>query len=64
MTLAVQMKNNLGSADATRTPSPGIWGDCPILSILEGSMAGIMVVDDFEKGGLVTSPTTTAAFKR
>ena len=61
MTLAVQLKNNLGSADTGRGPSPGIWGDCPILSILDGSMAGIMVIDDFEQGGVITSPTTTAA---
>ena len=61
MTLAVQLKDNLGSADNGRAPSPGIWGDCPILSILDGSIAGIMVIDDFESGGLVTSPTTSAA---
>lgn len=61
MTLAVQMKNNLGSADTGRGPSAAIWGDCPILSIMEGSQAGIMVIDDFESGGLITSPTTTAA---
>lgn len=61
MTMAVQLKKNLGSADTGRGPSPGIWGDCPILSILDGSIAGIMVIDDFEKGGLITSPTTSAA---
>ena len=61
MTLAVQMKKNLGSADTGRGPSPGIWGDCPILSILEGSKAGIMVIDDFVRGGLITSPSTSAA---
>ena len=61
MTLAVQMKSNLGSADTGRGPSPGIWGDCPILSILEGSKPGIMVIDDFEKGGVITSPGASAA---
>ena len=61
MTLAVQMKNNLGDADTGRGPSPAIWGDCPILSILEGSMPGMALIDDFDKGGLVTSPTTSAA---
>lgn len=61
MTLAVQMKNNLGSADTSRGPSPGIWGDCPILSILEGSVSGMALIDDFIRGGLVTSPTTSAA---
>lgn len=61
MTLAVQLKDNLGSGDSGRAPSPGIWGDCPILSILDGSIAGIMVIDDFDGGGLITSPTTSAA---
>ena len=61
MTFAAQLKRNLNSANTDRGPSPGIWGDCPILSILDGSLAGIMVIDDFEKGGLVTSPTTSAA---
>jgi hypothetical protein len=61
MTFAAQMKDNLGSANTNRGPSPGIWGDCPILSILDGSMAGIMMIDDFTQGGLITSPTTSAA---
>jgi hypothetical protein len=61
MTLAMRMKNNLGSADTGRGPSPNIWGDCPILSILEGTIPGIHLYDDFTKGGLITSPTTTAA---
>lgn len=61
MTLAVQLKDNLGSGDSGRAPSPGIWGDCPILSILDGSMAGIMIIDDFEGGGLITAPTASAA---
>ncbi len=60
MTFAAQLKGNLGSANTGRGPSPGIWGDCPILSILDGSMAGIMVIDDFDKGGLITSPTASA----
>ena len=61
MTLAAQIKGNLAAANTLRGPSPGIWGDCPILSILEGSIAGIMVLDDFAAGGLITSPTTSAA---
>lgn len=61
MTLAVQMKGNLSAADNGRLPSPAIWGDCPILSVLEGSIAGVMLIDDFDGGGLITSPTTSAA---
>ena len=61
MTLAVQLKDNLGSGSNARDPSPGIWGDCPFLSIRDGSMAGIIVEDDFESGGLITSPTSSAA---
>lgn len=61
MTLAVQLKDNLGSGDNGRDPSPAIWGDCPWLSIRDGSMAGIIVDDQFDGGGLITSPTTSAA---
>ncbi len=58
MTLAVQLKGNLGSADTKRGPSPNIWGDCPILSILEGSIAGTMLIDDFEDFPLIATQTT------
>lgn len=58
MTLAVQLKGNLGSADTSRGPSPNIWGDCPILSILEGSIAGSMLIDDFEDFPLIATQTT------
>lgn len=61
MTLAMRLKGNLGSADTGRAPSRGIWNDCPILSIIEGTIAGMFFHDDFEKGGLITSPTTSAA---
>jgi hypothetical protein len=57
----MRLKGNLGSAVTDRAPSPAIWGDCPILSILEGSLAGNMLIDDFDKGGLITSPTSSAA---
>ena len=59
--MTVQLKRNLGAADTGRGPSPGIWGDCPILSILSGSKTGIMMIEDFASGGLITSPTTSAA---
>ena len=61
MTLAVQMKRNLSAADNGRAPSPAIWGDCPTMSILDGSMAGMVFYDDFTQGGLITSPSTSAA---
>ena len=61
MTFAVQLKDNLGSADNGRAYSPAIWGDCPTLSILDGSMAGMVFEDDFTQGGTITSPTTVAA---
>lgn len=58
MPLAVQMKDNLGGGDTNREPSPNIWGDCPILSILEGSIAGVMIIDDFERGFITPTITT------
>lgn len=58
MTLAVQMKDNLGSADNGRLPSPSIWGDCPIISILEGTIAGSMIIDDFTRGFITPTITT------
>ncbi len=61
MTVAVQLKGNLGSGSNDRAKSPGIWGDCPFTSILDGSITGIIVDDDFDKGGLITSPSTSAA---
>ena len=61
MTMAVQLKDNLGSADNGRAKSPAIWGDCPVLSILDGSVAGMILDDDFCQGGLLTSPSTSAA---
>jgi len=58
---AVMMKKNLGSADATRAMSPNIWGGCPIEAIRNGRINGVVFEDDFTKGGLITSPTTSAA---
>lgn len=58
MPLAVQMKDNLGGGDTNRTPSPNIWGDCPILSILEGSIAGVYLFDDFVRGFITPTITT------
>ncbi len=49
MTLAARMKNNLGPAntEAWLGSSAAIWGDCPIDSIRNGSMGGIIFEDDF-----------------
>jgi hypothetical protein len=58
---AMQLKGNLGDADASFGYSPNIWGDCPIKSILEGSMTGIIFEPNLAVGGLITSPTTSAA---
>jgi hypothetical protein len=58
MTLAVQMKDNLGSGSGGRLPSASIWGDCPILSILEGTRSGVMIIDDFERGFITPTITT------
>lgn len=58
MPLAVQMKDNLGSADNGRLPSPSIWGDCPILSLLEGTIAGVYWFDDFVRGFITPTITT------
>lgn len=35
------------SSDTDRTPSNAIWGDCPKLGILEGSVPGVYLFDDF-----------------
>lgn len=58
---AMKLRGNLNSADTGRGKSPGIWGDCPIMSIIEGSIYGYILDDDFAGGGLITSPTTSAA---
>ena len=58
---AMLLKSNLGSADASFGYSPAIWGDCPIKSILEGSIPGIIFEPNLAAGGLITAPTTSAA---
>ena len=59
--LPVQHKRNLSSAFTNRMPSPNIWADCPWAAIREGSIDGVAIYDDFDLGGLITSPTTEAA---
>ena len=57
---AVDFKRNL-SAVTGRQPSPALWGDCPVLDILENPGVGIYEFQDFLSGGLITAPTTHAA---
>lgn len=64
MTLAARIKGNLGSGDTNRNPSPGIWGDCPVISILEGTIAGQYLFDDFTDLPLAPTLTTQIAFGR
>ena len=62
MTNVVQYKSS--SADTARGPSPAIWGDCPWLEIMAQvaqGRGGYQLWDDFDTGGLITSPTTIAA---
>lgn len=35
------------TADTARNPSQSLWGDCPVLEIIEGSRAGWHFFDDF-----------------
>lgn len=58
------LKNNLGSENTDRGPSPGLWGDCPIMSILEGSVAGTIFADDFVDFPLIGTQTTQIAHGR
>lgn len=35
------------AGDTGRAPSPAIWGDCPRLGLIEGSVCGVYLFDDF-----------------
>ena len=61
---AMRMKGNLASADTGRGYSPNIWGDCPVKSILEGSIAGTIFQDDFLDFPLIGTQTTQIAHGR
>jgi len=58
MTTAHLLRNNLGSAMTGRGMSPNIWGDCPILSIIEGTVPGVHFFDDFARGFITPTITT------
>ena len=57
----VRMKDNLGSATSLRGPSPNIWGGCPVESIRNGRMAGIIFEDDFLHTPVIGTQTTQIA---
>ncbi len=48
------------SASTSRLPSPVIWGDCPIQSILDGTVDGQYFFDDFQMLG---NADMTSAYK-
>lgn len=62
MTVA-QLKDNLGSGNTNRDPSPGIWGGFPIGPIKDGTIAGQYFFDDFDATSAAPDLTTEAAWK-
>lgn len=54
-------RRNLGTAFSGFARSPNIWWDCPWDEIQSGQVAGQLIDLTFQKGGLITSPTTEAA---
>jgi hypothetical protein len=61
MSNVVQYRGNQGTNDAntTRGFSPFIWADCPWDAIARGSIDGIQDFDDFLRGQLTPTITTT-----
>lgn len=45
----------LGLADNSRGPSNAIWADCPVLDIIDGSVDGVFLFDDFLNGPRVAA---------
>lgn len=58
MTSASRIRGNLGSAQTGSGPSRGLWGECPILSILDGTIDGIIFDDHFVDFPLIATQTT------
>lgn len=62
--MSVGLAQNTGAgASGGRGLSPAIWGDCPLIGgapVMDPN-DGIIVWEDFVSGGLITSPTTSAA---
>lgn len=59
--MANTMQYRGNTADTSRGPSSRIWADCPWENIRNGHTDGVTIWDDFDTGGLITSPTTEAA---
>ena len=57
-------ETRFGAADAvvSRMPSPSIWNDCPVQSIMNDPAKGQHAFDDFKNSMVLTSNTTTTAF--
>lgn len=58
----IDYKGNLGSADANRLMSRNIWGDCPIMDLLEGTVPGVYYYDDWQDWPLIGTQTTQIGF--
>jgi hypothetical protein len=54
----VQLKDNLGTGNTNRDPSPGIWGGFPVGPIKDGTIAGQYFFDDFDMWPLQSDLTT------
>ncbi len=59
----IRHRQNQTTANTDRKCSASIWGDCPWRDILDprSEVDGVALFDDFDSGGLITSPTTEAA---
>jgi hypothetical protein len=59
----VQYKGSQGSGllDTSRGPSQSIWGDCPLLEIINGVTDGVIHFDDFLSGPRVPAGAEGAA---
>lgn len=52
-----RFKSYSSTADTTRGPSAGIWGDCPVAAILEDPSLGMYFFDDFLMAGQIPVAT-------
>ncbi len=54
----IQFKYGKSQVDQNRRYSPTIWAECPVTSIREGAIDGVIFEDDFEAFGLQATQTT------
>jgi hypothetical protein len=47
------------SSDTDRLPSPAIWGDCPVLGLMAGTVNGVYFFDDYTTSYDVATNETT-----